>query len=541
MRFGYQGAVSPLVRLATAFRSHLPRVITGATASLLASGLALTGPWLVAQAIDVDVPAGDLAGLERRAIAILAVVLGGLLATWVARAQLETAAQLALADVRVRLFDRLLTFEAGWHDHNPAGKLVSRIQGDTEALRVLFSEVLLALPGDLVLLFGTAAVLAIEAPPIAPVVLAVLPPWLLLLWLFRRLAPPRFEAVRTANAELTGWIAELVRALPVLWVADRTGWAADRSESLAAEVRSRAAYAELQPVWYFNALTAVRTLGLVATLGLGAAAVARGEATPGMIVLGLGYVRQLFAPIQRLSIHLSTLERARVAASRVVELLDRTPTIRDPLVPAPWPAGAGEIRFEGVTFAYEPGQPVFSDLDLVVPPGERLGVVGATGAGKSTLASLLLRFRDPDRGRVTIDGCPVDRLALADLRRSVGYVPQDVVVFPGTVLENLGGDAEAAARALVRVGLPVALDRSATELSRGERQLLTVARALVGDPRILVLDEATAAVDPGAEARLAAVLQEVAGGRTTLAIAHRPGALAHADRVVVIAGGRVAP
>jgi ATP-binding cassette subfamily B protein len=533
--------VSPLVRLAAGFRAQLPRVILGGAASLVASGLALLGPWLVAQAIDVDVPNGDLAGIRSRALAYLAAVVLGLAATWAARAALETAAQLTLADLRVRLFERLLAFEPAWHDANPAGKLVSRIQGDTEALRVLFSEVILALPGDLLLLGGTALVLAVEAPPIAPIALAVLPPWLVLLWVFRRVAPPKFEAVRSANAELTGWYAELVRALPVLWVADRTGWAADRSDALAAEVRHRAVISELQPVWYFNALTAIRTLGLVGTLALGAMAIARGGATPGMVVLGLGYVRQLFAPLQRLSVHLSTLERARVAASRVVELLDRTPVIRDPEVPVPWPDGPGEIRFEGVAFAYDPANPVLAGLDLVVPSGERLGVVGATGAGKSTLASLLLRFRDPDAGRVTVDGCPVDAVALAELRRRVGYVPQDVVVFPGTVLENLGGNPEIAAAALARVGLDVALDRTATGLSRGERQLLTVARALLHDPRILVLDEATAAVDPGAEARVAAVLQDVVGGRTTLAIAHRPGALAHADRVVVLADGRVAP
>jgi ATP-binding cassette subfamily B protein len=257
----------------------------------------------------------------------------------------------------------------------------------------------------------------------------------------------------------------------------------------------------------------------------------------------MGYLRLMFSPLMRFSFHQATLERAKASAIRIVSLLDDTPTILDSDVPRQFSKLTDSIEFDNVSFAYESDVPVLTGLSLSIKAGSNIGIVGATGSGKSTLLNLLLRFRDPISGQITFDGVPLTEVAIESLRRSTGLVHQDVLLFPGTVLDNLGGDREAAQRSLDLLGLEISLGANLSmggeNLSRGERQLITFARAIVGDPSLLILDEATSAIDPATEGRIQAALGTIVKGRTTVTVAHRLATVSACDTIFLMSKGAV--
>jgi ATP-binding cassette subfamily B protein len=507
----------------------------------VAAALGLVGPWLVAQAIDIDLAAGDRQGLIRRCAQYLAVLIGAGIATWLARVALEVAAQRALLRLKQALFDHLVQHDLQLHERTASGSLVGRLQGDIGALRVLLVEVVFALPADAVLVVGMLTVLLVTAPRVAWPVAGVVPIYAGLLWLFRTVAAPAFLTHRKATSRLTGVLAESVGVLGAMRALGRHLWLQERAAVSIGAAYDAEWWSRFQPTWFFNAALLVRSCGIVGVLAWGGLAVASGEATVGALVMALAYLRQLFSPLMRLSHQLSTLEQARAAARRLDALFDEERTLIDPVEPVAWPGLRDELRFEGVDFAYVEGTPVLQQVDLRFRAGSTIGLVGATGAGKSTVVDLLLRFRDPTSGRVTIDGTDLRDIALSQLRDRSGLVLQDVRLLPGTVLDNLGGDAASARRALDRLGLDLPLEQAVHEarLSRGERQLLTFARALVDDPELLVLDEATSAIDPATEARVQAALETLLEGRTAIVVAHRLDTVRRCDAIVVLHQGRV--
>jgi ATP-binding cassette subfamily B protein len=533
----------PLLRLAPLFGPQRALLALSIAGLLAGTALSLLGPWLVAHAIDVDIGARDQPGLARTAAAYFVVVLANLAVLYASRVGLERAAQGAMRRLKEQLFDHLVSHDLAFHDAHPSGRLITRVQGDTQALQVLFAEVVLSAPADLLLIVGMFGLLWHRSPTIAGLVFAVTPPYAIALLAFRRWSPPRFLAAREVSAKLTGFIAEHLRAMPTLQLFDREAWVRDRAREINQEAYRKDLYANLIPTLFFNSVFLVRSLGFATVLWGGAHLVSRGLVTVGVLVMGLGYLRQMFNPLMRISNHLTTVERARASAIRIAAILDRAPTIVDPPHPVPW-RGLGEgVRLEGVAFAYAPGTPILRGVDLHVPAGARIGIVGATGSGKSTLVNLLLRFRDPDAGRVTLGGVDLRHLSLTDLRAHVGLVLQDVHLFEGTVLENLGGDDVLARLACDRIALEIPLDAQIAiegrNLSRGERQLLTFARALVHDPELLVLDEATSAVDPATEVRIQAALERLSRGRTTVIVAHRLATVRDCDRIIVMAQGAI--
>ncbi len=512
---------------------------------LLGTLLGLAGPWLVARAIDVDLAAGDGEGLRRTALLHLAVLVANLVVTYASRIGLEITSQGAMVRLKQRLFRHLVHHDLAFHDRHTSGRLITRVQGDTEALRMLFSEVILAIPADLLLLAGMFAVMSTEAPELIPWVAGVIPPYVVLLLWFRRVSPPRFLALRKLTATWTGFATEHLRVMPTLQRMGRAAWSRGLADQTNETIRAAEQSAHLVPVYYLNAVFLVRTLGTAGMLYFGAKAVGAGVLTVGALLMGLGYLRQMFNPLMRLSHNLTTLERARAAAIRLMELELEAPTLTDRPGARPWPGLHDGVRLEGVHFHYEPEAPVLEGLDLAITAGEHVGLVGVTGSGKSTVLNLLLRFRDPVEGRVTVDGVDLRDLVRDDLRRHIGLVLQDVLLLPGTVLDNLGGEPEPAAAALAALGVDLGLDHPIEEagrnLSKGERQLLTFARALVHDPPLLLLDEATSAVDPATEARVQTALAKLQAGRTTLTVAHRLSTVRDCDRIVVLdRQGRVA-
>jgi len=518
-------------------------VAGGVVGLLIGTGLNLAGPLLVAMAIDDDLAAGDVPGLVQKGLLYLVILVANLGLTWGAKVAIEVAAQRAMVSLKTKLFDHLIGHDLAFHDKHTSGRLITRVQGDTEALRVLFSEVILSAPADLALFGGMLGVILLTAPDLAPLVFAVLPPYILMFAIFRVVSPPRFLAVRAVKAKLTGFLSETLRAMPVLQLFDRVPWANRRADALNEEVFRKEAIAHLLPVGYFNGVFLTRSLGMVLLLWIGAGRVADGVLTVGALVMGLGYLRQMFNPLMRMSHHLATLERARAAAIRIAGILDEPRLITDPETPVPWPGLSDALRLEDVQFHYTEGTPVLRGVDLTMPAGQHVGIVGATGAGKTTVLNLLLRFRDPTGGRVSVDGVDLRHVTLSELRDRIGLVLQDVHLFAGTVLANLGGDPDAAARSLETLGVDMPLDKELIDgglnLSRGERQLLTFARALARDPEILVLDEATSAVDPETEQLVQNALGRLMSGRTTVTVAHRLSTVRDCDRIYVLGAGAV--
>lgn len=511
---------------------------------LSATGLSLGSTWLLGRALDVYVPAGDLPGVTRIAATYLGAVVAGGLLTWVARVRIEAEAQAALVALKERLFAHLVRHDLALHDSEGSGRLLSRTTSDVDALRPLWTEVVLAVPADLALFSGLLLILGLTAPNLALVVGASMPAWLLLILGYRRVSPARFMASRERAAALTAMITESLRALPLLRSYGRLDWLRARAETETARKRDADVSAGIAGVWFFNALFAVRSALLAALVWVGAVQVEAGTLTVGLLVVGLDYARKLVEPFIRIQFHLATVERARAGATRVDALLARVPTVRAPPNPRPWPGIGDGLRLEGVRFACLPGQPVLDGVDLVVPRGGSVALVGPTGGGKSTLVQLLFRFRDPDAGRLTVGGVDLRELDPAELRRHIGLVTQSVHLLPGTVAENLACPPDRAAALLAAAGLDRRLgphtrvgDGGET-LSRGEAQLLSVLRALAPDPELLVLDEATASMDPATEARVRALLGQ-RPERTLVWVAHRLRTVVDCDEIVLIAGGRL--
>lgn len=534
---------SPLLALAPLLAARWRPLAAGVLGLSVASACNIAAPILAAEAIDIDLAAHDRLGLIRRSLSVAAAVAVAWVSTLLAKLALETTVQKSLADLKAKLFDHLLSLDATFHDQTPSGSLIGRVSGDVEALRILLVEVLFALPADMILALGMLAALQQRAPAIAGPVFASIPLYLLLFVLFRIVAPPLFQRQRSYVSRVTASLAETSRALPALGAIGRQRWATDRAAALVRESWRADVIANLQPIWYFNAASALRTLATSGLLLWGSAAISEGRATVGTLLLAISYLRQIFQPLMRLSDHLSTLERARASAVRVETLLSTRSALVEPERPVPWPGLSREITFERVDFSYREGTPVLRSLDLSIPAGSRLGIVGPTGSGKSTLIDLLLRLRDPVAGRVCIDGTDIRQISLSEIRARTALVLQDVQLIPGTVLENLGCDEVSALRALGAVGLPWPLDRAVSDasLSRGERQMLTLARALASSPSLIVLDEATSAIDPSTEATLEEVLDRIAreGAITVVIVAHRLRTVRRCDRIVVLQDGAI--
>jgi ATP-binding cassette subfamily B protein len=472
------------------------------------------------------------------------VLLAGLL-TWVARVSIERLAQDVMRGVKEELFAHLLDHDIALHDELPPGRMISRVQGDTEAMRTLLSEVVLQAGPDVALFVGLLAVLFWTAPLMGWIIAGTLPLYAFLLVGFRRVTPPRFLASREVAARLSGFVSEHLRALPLLRAYERVPWMLGRAERLSEEKYQADYRAGIATVWFFNTLFGIRALATSAVLWVGALAVGHGALTIGVLLMALDYLRKMFEPFIRLQFHIVTIEKARAGEQRLRALLSRVATIRVPTAPVAWPGLRDALVLEDAHLAYVPGVPVLRGVSLRFAAGTKVALVGATGSGKSSILQLLFRFRDPDAGRVLVDGVDIRTLDPAVLRAHIGLVQQTVQVLPGTVAENLGVDEARAAALLETVGLSARLTATTpvgeggTALSRGEAQLLCFARAIAADPEVVVLDEATAAMDPATEARIQAVL-DARADRTRILVAHRLRTVADADLIYVIEGGALA-
>lgn len=528
---------------------------------LLGSAVAIVGPKITQLVIDEAIPAQDRSQLLTLVVAYMAAVVLGFALQYAQALVTTWLGQSVMYDLRREIFEKLQHLDLRFYDRNPIGRLMTRITNDVETLNTLFSSGIVTVFGDLfTLAFIIAAMLSMNWR-LALVSFSVLPLVFFAAFLFRAKIRAAYRDIRVRIARVNAFLHEHITGIRVVQLFNREAADAERladlnEDHLQAHLRSITYYALFFPVIQF-----FTSFALALILWYGGLRVIDSVLTVGVIAAFLQYARRFFRPIQDLSEKYNLLQAAMASSERVFQLLDEEVVVADPADPTPFDGrGEGEITFENVWFAYgttSDGEPdwVLRDVSFTVRPGEKVAIVGHTGAGKTTLINLLMRFYDVQKGRILLDGVPLASVRLADLRARIGLVLQDVFLFSTDVGYNirLGSpdiEQERVEEAARRVGASHFIDRlkdgydqplgeRGSTLSVGERQLVSFARALAFDPQILVLDEATSSVDSEIEELIENATDELLKGRTSVVIAHRLSTVQNADRIIVMHHGAV--
>ena len=536
-------------------RPYRARTLLMFAALLAGTAAALAPPPLAKLAIDNGIVPGDLETLTWVVVAFLVSALVYWGATYVQTYLVGWVGQRVLQDLRIQLFAHLQTLSVGFYSRRQAGVLISRLTNDVQALDQLVSDGVVTLFGSTLTLLGTAVILLVLDLELALLTFLVFPVLALGSLAFRIVSANAYRATREKVAAITAYLQETLSGIRVV----RTFAQEPRHLERFDELNEENYDANMKTV-HLNAayFPAVELLSAVATAGIlvyGGMQAIDGEVTIGVLVAFVAALNNFFDPIQSLSQFYTTYQAGMAALDKIFELLDEEPELRDKPDAVELGRIHGEIDFDDVTFAYGDGAPALSDVEMHVPPGQTVALVGATGAGKSTFAKLVARFYDPTSGRVLVDGHDLRDVAVRSLRSQMGVVPQEAFLFSGTIGENIAfgkpgattEEIEAAARAVhahgfigaLADGYDTQIGERGIQLSAGQRQLVAFARALIADPRILVLDEATANVDIHTEGLIEAGLRRLLAGRTAIVIAHRLSTIRTAGRIVVLDHGRI--
>ncbi|HTB16958.1 MAG TPA: ABC transporter ATP-binding protein [Bryobacteraceae bacterium] len=505
--------------------------------------------------LDAYLAANPWTGLAQIAFLYLLVVICGMFCDFGEQYIMQWVGQKAMFDLRREMMARLQRLDLAFYDHNPVGRLVTRITTDVDALNELFSSGLLMILGDVLMLSFVVIAMLEMSPGMTAFLLAVMPLVVLVTMQFRRSVQTSYRRIRVAIARINSYLQEHISGIAVLQLFNR-------------EARSRAEFAQINRDhmeaykdaiiaygWFYPVAEFLGMLALALLLAYGGFRVRGGAIGIGVVVAFFQYGMRFFRPIQDLSEKYNIMQSAMAASERVFKLLDAPVEIQSPAQPAPFPRSAATVEFEHVWFAYKDEDWVLNDVSFRIEPGETIAVVGHTGAGKTTLSSLLLRFYEVQRGVIRIGGIDIRNFEIEDLRRNFGVVLQDPHLFTGTIAENirLGTDgisddqvSEAAARVnlldFVQT-LPQRFEQPVRErgagYSTGQKQLINFARALAHNPRFLILDEATSSVDTETELRIREALRQLVEGRTSIVIAHRLSTIQRADRIIVMHKGKL--
>ena len=543
-------------RLLGYLRPYTPQVAVAFVAIVGGSALALTQPYLIKLAIDRYIARGDLAGLNLIALLFLGILVAAFALEYAQTYIMQLTGQRIMADVRMLVYGHLQRLDIQFYDKNPVGRLMTRVTTDVDVLNDLFTSGVITVFGDVFTLAGIMIVLLTMNWRLALVAFSVLPLIVLVTQWFRGNVRESYRTVRTWIAKINAYLQENISGMATVQLFRRERKNFERFDEINRGHRD----ANIDSIFYyaifFPAIEVIGALAASLIIWRGGGEVLRGTLTLGSLVAFLQYTQRFFRPISDLSEKFNLLQAAMASSERIFKLLDTPVGVADP-APAARRTGRGDgrLEFDRVWFAYRDDDYVLRDVSFEVKPGERVGVVGATGAGKSTLISLLMRFYDVKRGRILIDGVDVREMGLHELRGRVGLVLQDVQLFSGTIAGNirLGNDAITDAdvrRAAEAVHADKFIDRlpgglgsmvaeRGATLSVGQKQLLSFARALAFDPRILVLDEATSSVDTETELLIRDALRVLMAGRTTIAIAHRLSTIQDMDKILVLHHGEL--
>ena len=489
-------------------------------------------------------------------VLVLAFYIAGWLAGAVSRVALLALGQRVLLRIRGQIMGKVHALSLGYFDHHKAGDLVSRLSNDTDVINRAFGMSLSRLAQSVLLLIAILIGMLALNWRLALVSFALLPLMYLSTAVFSRRARIAFRKTRRTISGVSSELEQNISGARVAQAFNRQGWNSSSFRQLNRANRDANVGAESLTAAFAPTMDVLSAVGLAVVLAYGGYLARADLVSIGVIVGFVQYVRRFFEPVQSISMMWTQVQSAIAGAERIFELLDEEPRVRDADDALPLEVTAGRVELAGVSFAYEPETPVLQGVDLVAEPGQTVALVGPTGAGKTTIISLLERFYDVQAGAVTIDGQDVRAVTQDSLRQSIGIVLQDTFLFADTIGHNIrygrpdADDAavEAAARrarahefiSRLPDGYDTVLQEGAVNLSRGQRQLLAIARALLKDPRILVLDEATSNVDTRTELLIQEALGELLQGRTSFVIAHRLSTVRRADVIYVIDAGRVA-
>ena len=523
---------------------------------IIGTAASLAPPPLAKLAIDDGIVPGDLATLNLVVVAFMASALILWAATWAQTWLVGWIGQRVLQDLRIQLFAHLQALSIGFYSRRQAGVIISRLTNDVQALDQLVSDGVVTLFGASLTLVGTAVILVVLDWQLALLTFLIFPVLGIGSFAFRIISADAYRATREKVAAITAYLQETLSGVRVVRVFGQER----RHERVFSGLNDENRAANMTTVnlnaAYFPAVELLSALVTAGILLYGGLQAIEGDVTVGVLVAFIAALNNFFDPIQQLSQLYTTYQAGMAALDKIFELLDEEPDLRDRPGALALPRLRGELRFEHVSFAYAPGgENALTDIDLHVPAGQTVALVGSTGAGKSTFAKLAARFYDPTEGAIRVDGHDLRDVQARSLRAQLGIVPQEAFLFSGTILDNLAfgrpdatlDEVEDAARAVgahdfiaaLEHGYETEIGERGIQLSAGQRQLVAFTRALISDPRILVLDEATSNVDIHTETRIEEGLRLLLAGRTAVVIAHRLSTIRGADRIVVLEHGRI--
>ena len=557
-------------RLLQYLRPYWRAVIVAFVAIIAGSAASLAQPYLVKIAIDQHIATGRLEGLNQLAAIYLAILAAAFAfeftQTWV----MQLTGQRIMFDLRMAVYGHLQKLDVRYFDKNPVGRLMTRVTSDVDVLNDLFTSGVVTVFGDFFALFGIMAMMLWMNWKLALVAFAVLPLLVIITQWFRRHVRDSYRLVRGWIARINAFLQENITGMSTVQLFRREALNFERFDDIDRKHRD----ANIDSIFYYAvfypAIECVAALSTALIIWYGGGNVIAGTLTLGSLVAFLQYAQRFFRPISDMSEKFNVLQAAMASSERIFKLLDEPIVVRSPVKPAAaWPAVAsgeggprpegrkreGHIVFDHVWFAYNNEDWVLRDVSFEVTPGQRVGIVGATGAGKTSIVNILLRFYDVSRGRILVDGVDIRELPLPELRALFSLVLQDVHLFSGTIADNIrlghtsisDDRVRAAARAVhadafidrLPDGYTHAVAERGSTLSVGQKQLLSFARALAFDPRVLILDEATSSVDTETELLIRDALRVLMAGRTTIAIAHRLSTVQDMDQILVLHKGKL--
>jgi ABC-type multidrug transport system fused ATPase/permease subunit len=541
-----------LYRLMAQWRRQL--LLTGA-AVVVSTAASLVPPWVAAKAIDDGIVRKDVDSLDLALFALVAAVVVYAITSALQTYSSAWVAQRALATLRSRIFGHLQVLSPGFYDRSQTGDLVSRVTNDVEQLENLVAGALSALAGSLLALVGTLIAMFLLDAELALVALWVFPATVVTMAVWGRFARPRFRRTRDTIGALSAYLQESLGAIKIVRAFGQEQRHRDRFRELNARDGEAQMATKTVSLGLGVVMGLLPALGVTAIIVVGGIQVSDGGKSVGVVVAFIAYFQRLFSPLSQLSNLAALYTQGGAALDKINALLDEEPTIRDRPGATELERGPGEVRLDGVSFSYDGKRTVLQDVDVTFAGGKVTAIVGQNGAGKSTLVSLISRFYDPDRGRIAIDDMDIRDVTLASLRRNVSFSLQDTSLLAGSVRDNMllakpdATDeeieqtlADLGGLDIVR-GLPEGLDTDVGEsggtLSPGQRQVIALARTIMADPSIFILDEFTSGLDVLTEARLLEALDRMLAGRTRIVIAHRLGMVKRADHIVVMEDGRV--
>jgi ATP-binding cassette subfamily B multidrug efflux pump len=527
------------------------------TALLVAasSGLDLLGPYLMGKAIDEHILKGDLPGLARTALLMATVALGSSLTGWLQMYVMTGASQHAVRDIRNDLFARLQTLSLRFFDQHTHGELMSRLANDVENISNVLTESVTQLLSSLLSVVGVATMMFVINERLALVSLVTIPMMMFLSqWIGKR-TRRGFREQQEALGELNGIIEEAITGQRVIKAYVREQTTLEQFDAANRRLRRASTYAQIFAGTMGPLTNFVNNVGFAIVAGAGGWMAVQGLATVGTIASFVNYARQFARPLNQIANLYNSIQSAIAGAERVFEIIDQTPELEDAPEAQPLTRVQGEVVFDDVCFGYEEGVPVLKRVSLRARPGQTVALVGPTGAGKTTIVNLLTRFYDIDSGSIHVDGMDIRRIKMDDLRRTLGIVLQDTYLFSDTVMENIrygrldATDEEVIAAAKLAnadqfihrlpEGYQTLLSERGSNISQGQRQLLAIARAVLANPGILILDEATSSVDTRTEKHIQEAMLRLMEGRTSFVIAHRLSTIREADEILVINDGEI--